>query len=268
MVRLPHPALRAYVESYVGYRHLTGPGVHHGLPSGSLTVVIAFDEPVELSWAERPEARSRLWAIAAGLHNRPALIHHDGHQHGIQVELTPLGARVLLGVPAAALAREMVDLAAMLPLRYDALAAAAWPERFRLLDLTFLEALYGDRAWQVAPEVARAWQLLGASHGTVRVAGVAAEVGWSRRHLTTRFGAELGITPKQVARVFRFQHARSLMGRGDRLADVAAYAGYADQAHLTREWRELAGYTPATYLREEIPFVQDREALDPAGSAP
>jgi AraC-like DNA-binding protein len=44
---------------------------------------------------------------------------------------------------------------------------------------------------------------------------------------------------------------------GSRLADAAALAGYADQAHLTREWRELAGYAPTEYLRVELPFLQD-----------
>jgi AraC-like DNA-binding protein len=43
------------------------------------------------------------------------------------------------------------------------------------------------------------------------------------------------------------------------LAEIAARCGYADQAHLTREWRELAGCTPSTWLAEELPSVQDGE---------
>ena len=49
------------------------------------------------------------------------------------------------------------------------------------------------------------------------------------------------------------------------LAEVAAECGYADQAHLAREWSELAGCSPTTWLREEFPFLQDHGDADPAG---
>lgn len=270
-LRLPHPALRAYVESYVGYRHLTAPGVHHGLPSQSLTVVIAFDEPVDLSWAGPGGTRERFWAVASGLHSRPALIHHDGFQYGVQVSLTPLGARALLGVPAASLARDMVpldDLPGSLPL-HELLAVEPWAARFDALDDAFLRALARhDHERLLSPEVARAWQLLLCTHGGTRVADVADQVGWSRRHLGQRFTAELGISPKEAARVFRFQHSRKLVTTGHRLADAAAIAGYSDQAHLSREWRELAGYSPTEYLREELPFLQDDREDALAASRP
>jgi AraC-like DNA-binding protein len=262
-VRVPHPALRAYVESYTGYRHLTAPGIHHGLPSHSLTLVIAFQEPVDLAWAGAPGTRERFWAVASGLHSRPALIHHDGFQYGVQVSLTPLGARALFGIPAAGLARDMVtldDLPAPLPPLQELLAdAPTWPARFDALDEAFLRALARHDAAPPAAEVSQAWWVLHRTHGRARVGDVAAEVGWSRRHLGQRFVDEFGITPKEAARIFRFQHSRRLVTGGCRLAHAAALAGYADQAHLTREWRALAGYAPTEYLREELPFLQDDE---------
>jgi AraC-like DNA-binding protein len=96
------------------------------------------------------------------------------------------------------------------------------------------------------------------------VAEVADEVGYSRRHLGNLLRAEVGLTPKEYQRVARFEHRRSRLiaaataGRPS-LADVAVRAGYADQAHLTREWVRLAGCTPSTWLAEEFPFVQDRD---------
>jgi transcriptional regulator GlxA family with amidase domain len=83
-------------------------------------------------------------------------------------------------------------------------------------------------------------------------------VGWSRRHLSQRFTDEYGIGPKQTARLVRFQRARDLVAAGTRpLAEVAVDCGYADQAHLTREFCELAGDPPTTWRREERPFIQD-----------
>jgi AraC-like DNA-binding protein len=72
------------------------------------------------------------------------------------------------------------------------------------------------------------------------------------------------VTPKELQRIGRFQASRALLG-GARLAEVAPVCGYADQAHLTREWVTLAGCTPTTWLREEFPFLQDHRVEDPAG---
>jgi AraC-like DNA-binding protein len=92
------------------------------------------------------------------------------------------------------------------------------------------------------------------------VADLAHEVGWSRRHLTDRFTDEYGIGPKQAARIERFQHARQLIGGGHPVADVAARCGYADQAHLTRDFRALGGCTPTEWRHESLSFVQDPQA--------
>ena len=75
------------------------------------------------------------------------------------------------------------------------------------------------------------------------------------------------MTPKQAARIARFQATRRLLvdPRRPPLGEIAARCGYADQPHLAREWRALAGCSVGTWLREELPFVQD---TGPAGAAP
>ncbi len=268
----PAPALRRYVSTYHGYRQDRGePGTHQGLPSRNLTLVLSLAEPVEVVGMPDPAARPEgFQALVGGLHARPAVIAYDGLQYGIHVDLTPWAASALLGVPAGALAGGVFHLAEVMgapgrELLERVVEAPDWAARFGALDAVLL-ARVGPPP-RVAPEVAHAWDVLCASGGKTPVAAVAEEVGWSRRHLAQRFGAELGLSPKTAARVLRFERSRGLLvsRRRPRLADVAATAGYADQAHLTREWREIAGLPPTEWLAAELPFVQD--AQEPAAAS-
>jgi AraC-like DNA-binding protein len=258
----PHPALRPYVSRYTGYRHHTGPGVHRGLPSRTLTIVLTLEGTVDFA-AGQGLPRS-LAALAGGLHCRPVMMEHDGHQFGIQTGFTPLGARALLGLPAGALGGAVVDLGALLGSTAGELAdrirsATTWADRFAHLDAVLTRIAVP--AAIACPELDWAWQRL-TSSGSVAVGTVAAEVGWSRQHLRAMFRREFGLSPKQVARVRRFEAAHALLVavRRPGLAEIAARCGYADQAHLARDWRDLAGTSPSVWMAEELPFVQDTGA--------
>ncbi|XVX21535.1 helix-turn-helix domain-containing protein [Actinomycetota bacterium] len=258
--RAPHPALAHLVGDYVGYDDRMDPGaVHHGLPSPAVTVILAFDAPLESAWPDGPMTTH--WRLAGGLHLRPVLVHTRGHQHGIQLSLTPRGARALLGLPAGALAGEVVDhdeLPGGISADTHARLAEAqgWQERFDILDAALLRL--AERARQrTDADLDRAWALLERSHGRARIEEVARAVGRSPRWLSGRFAAELGVSPKQAARLHRFDHARRAAQRGIPLGQVAAEAGYADQSHLTRDWGQLARQTPRELVGEPFRFVQD-----------
>lgn len=264
----PHPRLRRFVGSYHGYRYTGGPpGVHHGLPSTSLTVVIAFDVPLDVAWLTAGDSRRQTWAVASGLHLQPAVIRHDGHQHGIQLDLSPSGARALLGVPAGELYGGLVSLEELLsgaaPRLYEEVVEApTWAGRFAALDAALLRLATATTDEPMPDQTLRyAWRRLHASGGRLPVSRLAAEIGWSRGHLTRRFQQELGLGPKQVARLVRFGTTRDLVAIGSaRLGDVAADCGYADQAHLTREWQQLTGLSPSAWRAKEAAFVQDGAA--------
>ncbi|MFG2191994.1 helix-turn-helix domain-containing protein [Streptomyces sp. NPDC048639] len=261
---LPAPAVRPYVRRYLGYRYLGfPPGVHVGLPSAWLTVVISLDEPTRV--AQTPGAAATAYAaLAGGLDTRPVAIAHDGDQYGVQLELSPLGCRGLLGLPAAGLARAVADLPDLLgqaPARELAERMAegrSWASRFAVLDEVLGRAIRRD-AGAPAAEVERAWRCVRDSGGAVGIGEMAAEIGWSRRHLTARFTAEFGLTPKDVARVVRFERAKRLLSGTARpgLAETAVACGYYDQAHLARDWRELAGMPPSAWLAAgDLPPVE------------
>lgn len=73
------------------------------------------------------------------------------------------------------------------------------------------------------------------------------ESGYSHRRVSSVFREAVGLAPKVFCRVQRFQRAVASITAGRPLAAVANGCGYADQAHLTREFRDIAGLTPSAY---------------------
>ncbi len=253
--------MRPFVSSIVGY-DVPGPvpRLHHGLPSTALTVIIAFDEPLRVSWA--PDlAHQRFMTMASGFHTGPAYVYAAPRHSGIQLGLTPAGARALFGMPAAELAGQLIELTDVLGPTADRLyhrvaGGAGWDARLTAIDAEFSRLAIAGRV-QVRRELGWAWHRL-VTGQVRRTITLADEIGWSRTHFARQFAAEFGLRPKETARVARFGRARSaLVGPNASLADVAADCGYADQAHLTREWHALSGYTPTQWLAEELSFVQD-----------
>lgn len=96
-----------------------------------------------------------------------------------------------------------------------------------------------------------------ASQGQVRVERLAAEVGWSRKRLWSRFRSQVGLTPKHAARLIRFDHAAHRLTAGHDPVLVAAESGYVDQSHLNRDVAAFAGLTPATIASTPSLAVDD-----------
>jgi AraC-like DNA-binding protein len=263
----PAPLLRPYVTSYVGFRLSGFPaGVHLGTPSRSLTTVISLDDPLEVGYPVGPGARfERFASVSGGLMTRSVAIHHDGRQHGLMLSLTPLGARAVYGMPAAELADTLVSLDDLLgPVGSELLdrlrTAATWADRFAALDTMLARVVArgpgSGRAApaDVRPEVAETWRRLVSARGRIQVGAIAADLGWSRRHLAERFRIEVGLAPKTIARIIRFENAHRLATVDDppSWADLSTLTGYADQSHLVRDWRAFTGRTPTAWRRGEV----------------
>lgn len=267
---IPPPALRPYVAGALGYRMPALPGaVHRGLPSRFLTLVIDLDAPLEVRW---PAGAIASHGVVGGLHTTPALIEADREQVGLEYALSPMACRGILGVPAGAIGGLSLDLAEIFGAEAARLVdrvacAATWRERFHLVDSVLLARL--DDAVPPDPLVEAVWALTFGLGGRLPVAEIADRVGYTRRHLTERFRVATGVTPKQAARVARFEHARQVLSRPERPAParVAVSCGYADQSHLCREWRALAGCTLTSWLHDELPFIQDGASLGTTSSS-
>lgn len=275
--RRPAPGLRPLIDSYVGYRtEGLAAGIHRGLPSRHLTVIVSIGEPIDVVAQTDPcQAPDRYRFVVSGLQARAALIASPAVQEGVAVELTPLGSRALLGVPAGELWDTSVEAAdvlgpAAVELWERVHHAGGWADRFAACDDVFGRLVAATGSPAPAPAVAGAWELLLASGGAMGVVELARRVGWSRRHLAARFTSEFGLSPKLAARVVRFERAATMLRspRRPALAEVATACGYYDQPHLNRDFVELAGCPPGEWLAAEHPSVQDTGAGQPARSTP
>jgi AraC-like DNA-binding protein len=250
----PHRALAGLVLGYTGYREFSaGPVRRRQPPNGTCPLILSLGPPIRLFGPAGPSAPA---SFLAGMHDAAVITEYRGAQYGVQVNFTPLGLYTLLGRPVAELANlvpqlDELDAPALAGLPERLAAEPGWPQRFARLDAALLGALDASRV-RPAPEVAWAWRELVRTAGATPVTRLAAETGWSRRHLLTRFRDQVGLAPKPTARVLRFRRASGLLaGRtGRSISDVAATCGYADHAHLDREFRALAGCTPSEYVRE------------------
>jgi AraC-like DNA-binding protein len=245
----PHRGLAGRALTYVGHDLPdTGRGPWRAAPLGAVVLTVDLGPPSAVrfadSGAELPPSP------VLGLRDRPLALEQCGPLRGVVVALTPSGAHDLFGGAVGGLANAAVGLEDLLGAEGRVLAerlteADGWAARFALLD-GFLAGRTPPRRAPDA-EVGEAWRRLWTTPD-VRIGELARELGWSRQRLHARFRAQVGLGPKAVARTARLHRAvRLLDGPRPALADVAVRSGYADQPHLHRDFRALAGVTPTEY---------------------
>jgi AraC-like DNA-binding protein len=167
------------------------------------------------------------------------------------IKLHPVGAYALLDLPLSEISDLTVDLGdlaghAAAELAERCHAAPSDAERVRLA-ARWLEARL-QRGRRAHPAVAwTAAQI--AQHPGESIAELRAATGLSSTRLATHFREQVGVTPKRFARLHRFRRALEMLYEGERsLVDLALHAGYYDQPHFAREFREMAGLTPGEFL--------------------
>jgi AraC-like DNA-binding protein len=111
------------------------------------------------------------------------------------------------------------------------------------------------RSAPVPRPVAAAYHHLTQTSGRAAIRDIAANVGWSHKHLIAQFNEHIGLPPKVFARVLRFGHAAELLKTRapGALADIALECGYYDQAHFSRDFRAFAGVSATELLASQLP---------------
>ena len=234
--------------SAAGQRALPHPAVSLALEFGAGSLVVAD-----------AAGRRQRGSVVAGLGFGAMWVRGERFE-AVQVRLSPLVARAILGASPAEFDGAVVPLDAVWGreaslLRERLHAAPSWAERFALTDAML--ARRHEARPSPDPEVAWAWRRIVAGRGRVRVDGLAADVGWSRKRLWSRFRSQIGLPPKRAATLVRFDHAVHRLAAGEDVARVAAETGYADQPHLHRDVVAFTGSTPAAMARSPWLAVDD-----------
>jgi AraC-like DNA-binding protein len=257
--RAASPRLRGVAHDYWGYAEQTaGPLRRRELPSADVIFIVNLGAPLLVAqpWSA-PRVIPTGGGFVAGLHESYALTETAGSQAGIELRLSPLAAYRLLGQSMDALANRSVPLDQIcgrwaVELADRLQAARSWDDRFAVLDAA-LDARLAD-THDPSPEVAWAWRQLTISRGRVPIATLAEELRWSPKRLIARFREQVGLPPKQVARLLRFQRVTNLF-LATETPDWGALAwqcGYYDQSHLIHEFQRLAGDTPHGLVQRRL----------------
>jgi AraC-like DNA-binding protein len=250
--------LAPYVLEYEGYREWAGTTVRRveiALPAA--VVIMNFGPTWRLGDGHRPGRMTSYGSFIAGMYSTYAVTENTGASHCLQFNLTPIGARLLFGIPMHELSERIVDFSDVMGcegarLEAEIAEAEDWGSRFEILD-RFLIRRIGE-AEPICDTVKHAWKRLRDARGMIPVSTLASEVGWSRKHLANRFREDIGLSPKTMARLLRFRRVvdRPSADLLSRWTDVALDAGYFDQAHLIRDFRQFAGMTPVEFLRSRL----------------
>jgi len=257
--RAPDPRLKSCVLDYQGYRELAQrPMRRLQAPFAGVPMILTFGPDIDIINGDRPTARDTHRSFLAGLHDVHVFTEYLGDQRGFQVNFTLLGAYRLLNVTMSELANRCIDLGDLLgdetPRLIDRLACAPdWPARFKIMDQFLLRRLSTGRA--MSPDIAWALKALQESKGGRSIGALTRELGCSRRHLIQRFHAQVGLSPKSVAGILRFEHAIATIRSADEQnwADLAVACGYYDQAHFNRDFRRYSGCTPTEFRAALLP---------------
>jgi AraC-like DNA-binding protein len=195
------------------------------------------------------------WLV--GILMRPTVCTQPRRHRVLGIRLHPTGAYALFATPLREITGLVVELRDVVGACADELvdrcrAADSTEERFRLA-AAWTAARVGG-ALPVDPALAWATNEIEARHGDVSIARLRAETGFSKARLVDAFRAQVGVTPKQFARIVRFRRALAMVEGGPAsLAAVALETGYYDQPHFNAEFRELAGLTPGELLLARYP---------------
>jgi len=263
--RVPAPPLDRYIDDIYC---LTGVPRHRRMvvpPMPSAHLFVNLGGPAHL-WDSDPSVPPAVFTDGwfMGVWTRRFLVEYPTRVRLVGVHFKPWGISPFVDMPATELRDRWVPVDAVWQRSVDRIRnqvgdIASATETLRIVEeevrSRFVEA--PSRGLDLVQHVGRR---LESSHGTIPVGALTNAAGVSGNHLATQFKSHVGVTPKRVARIYRF--ARLIVSvdamRPVDWSALAHMAGYYDQPHFTKEFKDFTGHTPTEYLalRRRFPAEQ------------
>lgn len=258
---LPRPELRPYVNCFWAiHSHSAAPVRDRTFPDGCQEIVFNIHAPVLRSNGSGYSANPRMELI--GQMTRPYDIVTRGHNTYFGIKFYPHSFSVFTRESVHDLRDQSLAVEELLRLNF-ARAADTVFERPRFdhfvatMEAFFLRCLVaGQRDLDPAyPVVDRAVRILLQEKDRAHIDRLPQRVGVSERSLQLMFRRHVGLSPKQLFKMIRFQSTfQYLHEGGSALTDIAHRCGYYDQAHFAHDFKALAGVAPSIYRRMDTPL--------------
>lgn len=266
--RAPRPALRPFVEALWSTDETAEPTLaasrrEHVLPTGRMHLVVRLsNDPLRLFDGTGDRSGRIVGAsVVGGARDAFYIREVSKPLCSVGAQLRPGAAQALFGMPADELAGRHTPLEDLWGQAAESMREHLWELRSPEQRLDLFEAMLAarlPRARGLHPAVRQAL----AGGFSLSVHEVVRQSGYSHRTFISLFHRAVGLTPKLYCRVLRFQRALHRVSAGTASwIDVALAAGYSDQAHFSREFREFVGVTPTRY-RQIAPRFQHHVPVD------
>jgi methylphosphotriester-DNA--protein-cysteine methyltransferase len=259
---VPKPPLNDFVE-YMWYYKGFFPdhSLERVVPDGSIELLIDLAGPAKKLYSDVAAGTHREFRRAwiSGQHSRFIVIGAEQNSSMMGIHFRPGGAYPFLPFPVSELNDEVVDMELVWgrPIRgviQQILEAGAISQKFRILERALWSA--GKRALSADQTCAYALARLREAKPGLTIRRLSSEIGFSQRQLLRHFQQRVGLSPKALARVFRFQSVLHRLNTERRVhwAHVASDAGYFDQSHFVRDFRQFTGLNPSRYLLDDADY--------------
>jgi AraC-like DNA-binding protein len=216
------------------------------IPDGRVELIFHYGGPFWRHVADMPVVRQPA-SLLVGQMIEPVILTPEGRAGVAAIRLRPAASRTLLRFPLHEVSGRFVDLEAIFPVvasvRERLADARDDSTRVRVLEQWLIE--------RVCPpprvDLEGAVEAILRSGGRASIDGLAALTGMGVRQLERQFRDDVGLSPKSLSRIVRLQVALRRIREGAALSDVALACGFYDQAHMTRDFRQLAAMSPGAW---------------------